>query len=167
MQDIQKLGDRQYKALVGLNKKDFNELTVVFSECEQQVIAKHYQEFEAFYDRKPSPGGRPNFKTPSQKLFLVLFYLKTYPSFDVLGFTFNCSGKTAHENVYKFLPILEAALHKLKVLPKRTFESVDEFIEFAKAHKDIIIDATERLHHRKKNQQEQKKYFNGKKKHIR
>jgi len=54
------------------------------------------------------------------------------------------------------LPILEAALHKLKVLPKRTFESVDEFIEFAKAHKDIIIDATERLHHRKKNQQEQK-----------
>lgn len=165
VQDIHKLGDRQYKALVGVSKKDFNELTVVFSECEQQAIAKHYEEFEAFYDRKPSPGGTPKFKTPSQKLFLVLYYLKTYPSsFDVLGFTFNCSGKTAHENLYKFLPILKTALDKLKVLPKRTFESVDEFIEFTKSHPDIIIDATERLHHRKKDQQEQKKYFNGKKK---
>lgn len=166
VQDIHKLGDRQYKALVGLNKKDFNELTVVFSECEQRAIAKYYQEFESFYDRKPSPGGTPKFKTPSQKLFLVLFYLKTYPSFDVLGFTFNCSGKTAHENLYKFLPILEAALGELKVLPKRTFNSVDEFIEFTKFNQDIIIDATERIHHRKKNQQEQKKYFNGKKKPI-
>jgi len=165
-QNIQQLGDRQYKALVGLSKEKFNELAVFFSECQQDATAKHYQEFEAFYDRKPSPGGTPKFETPSERLFLVLYYLKSYPSFDVLGFTFNCSGKTAHENVYKFMPILEAALAKLDVLPKREFESVDEFIEFTKSYKDIIADATERLHHRKKKYQEQEKYYNRKKKHI-
>jgi len=44
--------------------------------------------------------------------------------------------------------MLEAALDKLKVLLKRTFGSVDEFIKFTKAHQDIVIDAAERLHHR-------------------
>ncbi|MFT6707820.1 MAG: hypothetical protein ACJATF_002675, partial [Flavobacteriales bacterium] len=67
---------------------------------------------------------------------------------------------------YKFLPILEDALETLDVLPKRKFDSVKEFIEFTKNHKDILIDATERIHHRKKDYEEQKAFYNGKKKHI-
>lgn len=163
---IQKLGDRQYRALVGMSKKDFNKLTVVFSECRQEALAKHYEEFEAYYNRKPSPGGIPAFKTPSEQLFMVLYYLKTYPTFDDLGFTFDCSRKTANENFNKFAPILEAALAKLDVLPKRTFEDAEEFIDFLRDHEEILVDATERLHHRKKNNQEQKKYYNKKKRHI-
>lgn len=163
-QNIHKLTDRQYKATIGVSKKDFQQLVVVFSECEQTLKAQYYQEYEAFYDRKPTTGGSPFFKTPSEKLFLLLFYLKTYPSFDVLAFTFGCSRNAAHENVYKFLPILESTLEYLDVLPKRQFDSVEEFIEFTKTHKDILVDATERIHHRKKEQEEQEKYFNGKKK---
>lgn len=165
-QNIQQLKDRQFRALTGLDKKGFNSLAASFSETALEIQAEYYQEFEAFYDRKPSTGGCPKFKLPSQKLFLTLFYLKSYPTFDVLGFTFNCSGKTAHDNLYKFLPILERTLEKLCVLPKRSFETVEEFIAFTKAHKDLLIDATERLHHRKKNQEEQRKYYNNKKKHI-
>ena len=164
LQNIHSLSDRQYRATIGLGKKDFQKLTAEFSECEQEIKNRHYEEFEAFYGRKPSNGGKPVFKLPSEKLFLVLFYLKTYPSFDVLGFTFGCSGKTARENVYKFLPILEYCLARLDVLPKRSFKSVEEFIDFTKSHEDILIDATERLHHRKQEQDEQRKYYNGKKK---
>lgn len=164
VQDIYKLNDRQYKSLTGLSKKDFQQLAVIFSECEQKAKNEYYEQFVAFYDRKPSAGGSPIFKTPSEKLFFCLFYLKNYPTFDVLGFTFGCSNKTAHENLHKFLPHLKAALNELNVLPKREFESVEEFIEFTKKYKDIIIDVTERLHHRKKNYDEQKKYYNGKKK---
>jgi len=163
-QNIHQLSDRLYKATIGVSKKDFQQLAVVFSKCEQEIKNQYYEEYEAFYDRKPSAGGSPFFKTPSEKLFLVLFYLKTYPSFDVLGFTFGCSRNAAHENVYKFLPILESTLDCLDVLPKREFESVEEFIEFTRIHKDILADATERVHHRKKEQEEQKKYYNGKKK---
>ena len=117
-------------------------------------------------DSKPSSGGNPTFKLPSEKLFFTLFYLKTYPTFDVLGFTFNCSGKTAHDNLYNFLPVLQIALAKLDCLPKRKFDTVEEFIEFSKNEKKLIFDATERLHHRKKDNEEQKKYYNGKKKHT-
>lgn len=166
MQNIHKLQDRQYKALIGLDKKRFNQLAVVFSECDLEIKAKHYEEFVDFYDRKPSSGGSPIFKLPSEKLFLTLFYLKTYPTFDVLGFIFNCSGKTAHENLYNFLPILLMALAKLDCLPKRDFDSVEDFINFTKTEKDLIFDATERIHHRKKDYEEQKKYYNGKKKPI-
>lgn len=164
LQDIHKLTERQYKATIGMGKKDFQRLTVEFSECDQEIKNQHYEDFEAYYDRKPSSGGSPAFKTPSEKLFLTLFYLKTYPTFDVLGFTFGCSEKTARTNFYKFAPILEAALVRLDVLPKRSFESVEEFIAFTKSHENLLIDATERLHHRKQEQAEQKKYFNGKKK---
>jgi hypothetical protein len=165
-QKIHSLSERQYRALIGLGKKDFNELTVVFSECDQKQKLKYYNDFIERYDRKPTAGGNPTFKTPSEKLFFTLFYLKTYPTFDVFGFVFNCSAKTANENLYKFLPILEDALETLDVLPKRKFDSVKEFIEFTKNHKDILIDATERIHHRKKDYEEQKAFYNGKKKHI-
>ena len=165
-QKIHSLSDRQYRALIGMNRKDFNALTVIFSECDQKQKNQAYEDFVKKYDRKPTRGGSPTFKTPSEQLFFTLYYLKTYPTFDVLGFTFNCSGKTAHENLYKFLPILENALEILHVLPKREFDSAKEFIDFIKGEKDILIDATERIHHRKKDNETQKKFYNGKKKPI-
>lgn len=166
IQRIHNLSEREYRAIIGIGKKKFQELTVVFSECEQVLKNQAYERFVEQYDRKPTAGGSPKFKTPSEKLFFTLYYLKTYPTFDVLGFVFNCKGKTAHENLYKFLPILELALATLGVLPKRKFDSVDQLLGFIKENEDLLIDATERIHHRKKGYDEQKKYYNGKKKRI-
>lgn len=163
---IHSLTDRKFRSLTGLNKKDFKELTLVFSECEQEKNVAYHEAFFERTGRKLNGGGNPTFRTPTEKLFLILFYLKTYPTFDVLGFTFNCSGKTAHENLYKFLPVLEQALNRLKVLPKRNFDTVEEFVEYVQEHKNILIDATERIHHRKRDYQQQKAFYNGKKKHI-
>jgi len=165
-QKIHNLTHREYRALIGISKKDFQHLTAIFSECEQRLKNQAYEEFQEKYGRKPTAGGSPKFKTPSEKLFFILYYLKTYPTFDVLGFVFNCKGKTAHENLYTFLPILELALQELKVLPKRKFDTVNEFLDFTKENKDLLIDATERLHHRKQDNEIQKKFYNGKKKDI-
>jgi hypothetical protein len=164
IQDIRNFTDRQFKALIGLSKQQFSHLSADFTACEQIIKEQHYNDYREFYDRNPTNGGNPILKTPSERLFFILFYLKTYPTFDVLGFVFNCSGATAHQNVYKLLPILEKTLEILKVLPKREFKSVDEFIVFTKEHKDLLIDATERIHHRKKDNQMQKQYYNGKQK---
>lgn len=163
-QKIHKLSDREYRAIIGLNKKDFRQLTAVFSECEQAMKNQAYENFVQKYDRKPATGGKPKFTTPSEKLFFTLYYLKSYPTFDVLGFVFDCKGKTAHENLYKFLPILESALDSLNVLPKREFDSVEQFLDFVKESEHLLIDATERIHHRKKDYEEQKQFYNGKKK---
>lgn len=166
-QNIDKLNDRQFKALIGLNKERFNQLTLVFAEANLEIKKEYYQKFSEYYNRKPSAGGKPIFKLPAEKLFFILYYLKNYPTFDILGFSFNCSGKTAHQNLYKFLPILIMALDKLNCLPKRCFDSVEQFVAFTKEKEDLIIDATERIHHRKKDKMEQKEYYNGKKKHTR
>lgn len=165
-QKIHNLSDREYRAVIGMSKNNFRKLTALFSECEQKLKNQAYEDFVAYFGRKPTGGGTPKFKTPSEKLFFTLYYLKTYPTFDVLGFVFNCKGKTAHENLYKFLPILELVLDSLNVLPKRKFDSVDEFLNFVKENEDLLIDATERIHHRKKDYEEQKQYYNGKKKPI-
>jgi hypothetical protein len=37
--------------------------------------------------------------TPETQLFFVLYYLKTYPTFDVLGFHFDLSAGHAHDYV--------------------------------------------------------------------
>jgi len=163
-QKIADYSERQYRSLTGLSKEKFEELLPIFKECEEKMKEQHYQIYEQNYERKPSAGGSPIFKKSEEQLFFTLFYLKTYPTFDVLGFTFGCSGKTAHQNLYKFLPVLELALESLDCLPKRSFESVEEFIEFMSKHQDLLIDATERLHHRKKDQEEQKKYYTKKSK---
>ena len=163
---IHKLNDRKFRALTGLTKKNFLELTVVFSACSQAIDEEYRTAFFETTGRKLNGGGSPIFKTPTEKLFFVLYYLKTYPTFENLGFIFGCSNKTAHENLYKFLPILERALEELKVLPKRSFETVDEFIEYIKKNEDLLIDATERIHHRKSDYEAQKELYNGKKKLI-
>ena len=56
------------------------------------------------------------------KLFFILFYLKTYPTFDVLGGLFDLSPAKAQENVVKLLPMLKHAEKNLRVLPHRHFK---------------------------------------------
>lgn len=163
---VHKLNDRKFRSLVGLAKKDFLELTVVFSACYQAKQEEYRTAFFKATGRILNGGGSPLLKTPTEKLFFVLYYLKTYPTFENLGFIFGCSNKTAHENLYKHLPILEEALRQLNVLPKRGFDTADEFIEYIKSNEDLLIDATERIHHRKSDYEAQKALYNGKKKHI-
>ena len=163
LQKIDKLSDREYRSVTGIKKDDFLKLAKVFEEVEQEIKEVKARDYQAIHGKTmPQSGGKPVFVTAQEKLFFLLFYLKTYPTYDATGFTFGCSGKTIHENLNKLLPILEKVLEKLQVLPKRNFKSPQEFIDFTKDHDNILIDATDRLYHRKKDKDEQKKYYNGK-----
>ena len=42
------------------------------------------------------------------------------------------------------IDILKNALEKIAVLPKRTFETPQEFKEYFEQHKTLILDATEK-----------------------
>ena len=41
----------------------------------------------------------------ADKLLFVLYYYKTYPTFDVLGTQFELVRSKAHENLHKLSPI--------------------------------------------------------------
>ena len=61
-------------------------------------------------------GGRdPVLDTPEKQLFFTLFYLKTYPTFDVLGFHFGLSADHARDYLVFFLRVLN-----LRGCPKTT-----------------------------------------------
>ena len=112
------------KALTGLSMPEFTELVPAF---EREL--QHYAVTKPNRQRKVGGGQKGHLKTPEAKLFFILFYLKTYPTFDVLGFFSNKSRNRAWEAANLYLLLLERALSKKIVLPKRKINSVEEFLE--------------------------------------
>src|SRR6266567_7147736 len=88
--------DRMCKGLTGLTVVEFNNLVADFS--------WNYQEYEA--KRKPRRirklgAGRPsNINTVEEKLFYILWYMKTYPTFDAASFVVGFSRSNACEWVH-------------------------------------------------------------------
>ena len=99
----------------------------------------------------------------NDKLVFLLYYLKVYPTFDVLGAQFGMSRSKACENVHALRPILYKALQNLGVMPYREFKTVAEFRVACAWIDDLLIDATERPHSRPANDAKQKDLYSGKK----
>jgi hypothetical protein len=154
--------DRIVKSLIGISKDRFNQLLVVFKMVSLTMQQERYENGEI--KRIQSGGNKSCIDTYEKQLFFVLYYLKTYETFDVLGFHFGCSGGNAHEHIKRLLPILERSLKVLNVLPERPPESVDDFIKLIEKYKDIIIDGVESACVRPQEETKQKARYSGKKK---
>jgi hypothetical protein len=92
--------DRQMKALTGLSQEQFDYLLPFFRTIYESTQQKTY---EAGVDagtrrRKPGGGSKGKLSTMAEKLQFVLYYYKTYPTFDVLGTQFAMARSKAHEN---------------------------------------------------------------------
>ncbi|BBA35302.1 uncharacterized protein sS8_3364 [Methylocaldum marinum] len=96
-----------------------------------------------------------------------MYYLKTYPTFDVLGFHFGFSGGHAHAHIDRLLPVLVRALTSLNVMPERTLTTPEEFSQLIDQYKNIAIDGVEVACVRPQDETEQEKHYSGKKKDIR
>ena len=99
----------------------------------------------------------------SDKLQFVLYYYKTYPTFDVLGTQFNLARSKAHTNLYQLSPILQETLVRLGMMPAREFKTVEEMMHALKGIDQIIIDATERTYRRPQDAEQQEAHYSGKK----
>ena len=84
---LQSRDERQMKALTGLSQAQFDYLLSVFSDIYQATQQKTYKEGVESGTRRRQPGGGSKGKLPTmaEKLLFVLYYYKTYPTFDVLG----------------------------------------------------------------------------------
>ncbi|BAU64137.1 transposase, IS4 family protein [Stanieria sp. NIES-3757] len=153
--------DRLLRALTGLNRKAFGELSQGFEIIlNQEAIAKSQKH------RKRAVGGgrKARLQRVEEKLFFILFYFKCYPTFDVAGVLFDLHRSRAHRWMLRLQPLLEKVLGKKMVLPKRKLESIDEFIVRFPYAKEVMIDGTERPIQRPKDQEKQKSHYSGKKK---
>ena len=149
---------RVMRALLGMNRREFVALREVFAlALQRQVLSKERQ-------RAPGGGARGVLDDVDKKLFFVLFYLKVYPTFDVLGALFGKPRGRSCEAIHAWLPALEAALGRKCVLPQRRIGSVEEFRQRFPQVKDVMLDGAERPMQRPKSARRNRRHYSGKKK---
>jgi len=146
-------------ALTGVGFEEFNDLLPTFEKALIDIVMQRKDR-----ERKPGGGQKGHLKTSADKLFFVLFYIKTYPTFDVLAFWSNKSRGRSCEAVHLYLRALKKALGREIVLPERKIRTVEEFLEKFPEVKDVFFDGTERRIQRPKDKKRQNKLYSGKKK---
>lgn len=152
--------DRMCKATTGLKVDEFNALVEDFF--------INYTEFEAKRkkkrQRKLGAGRGSKIETIEEKLFYVLWYMKTYPTFDVASFYVGFHRSNACEWVHTLLPILEQTMQRKFVLPQRKISDPDEFLRLFPETAEVFVDGVERLRQRPKKKKSATKTYSGKKK---
>ena len=120
---------RSYSASTGLTPSEFDELAKDF--CQLYQVAEH---------KFPENFGRPTaFSDGRELLFLLLYYKKMYPTFDVLALNFGISNATAHLYIQIAKALLKTVLAKRKLLPKRVFKDEQEFEKFSKILMNYLL----------------------------
>lgn len=154
--------DRQLKAVIGMGKDEFYTLLPSFTEAWHVELKVQTPQRV----RRIGGGKKGALKTMEDKLFAVLLYLKTYPTFDVLGFLTDRERTRACRSTHFLLSVLKRTLGKNIVLPERKITSVKEFFEKFPEAKDVFLDGTERPVQRPKDSKKRKKLYSGKKKRF-
>jgi hypothetical protein len=103
-------------------------------------------------------------KEPKQKLFFILHYLKTYPTFEAIAVQYDSFKQRAHIWFKETMPSFLETLDRLNVLPERKGSSRGDLIGLFDGVKDIFIDATERAINRPQKYKSQRKHYSGKQK---
>lgn len=141
--------DRACRAIIGMNKKEFEGLSVEFERVEKEG--------------KVSEAGRPHtLETIEEKLFFILLYTKCYPTHDVMAWLFGVDKSQSSRWTSKYLKILEKVLGRKQALPKRRIKDPAEFLRLFPSVKDVFIDVTERKIQRPKDKGKKKDCYSGK-----
>lgn len=153
--------DRQWKAGTGLSEQQFLKLAKIYGETYEQIFGV------TIIERQGNSTSESTFKTYEDMLFFLLFSIKSGLTYDLLGLTFGLNGANAYQNQALGLRVLRAALERGGHMPKRLYESVEEFKEHWAEESEILMDVTEQRRQRPGNQQDQKDNYSGKKKPTR
>jgi hypothetical protein len=153
--------DRKIKSVIGMSLSKFKILLRAFSAAYDAVQLERCQ--QGVIKRVSSGGPKGNLDSSEKKLFFILYYLKAYPTFDLLGFHFGFSSGHAHNHVENLLPVLLRSLSDLGVLPERSPGTPEEFAQLVGKYGDIIIDGMECACVRPQDEELQKARFSGKK----
>ena len=142
------------RAMTSLNRDEFEELCKVFGEV--------WDEKTGQTEKDPSQGGRrPILQSHEDRLFFILFYLKTYPLQEVLAHLFGMSQGQANFLVYQLSEILRETLQQTGYLPARIPEEMIQNLA-DEGPQDLGIDGTERRIERPKDSVRQRQFYSGK-----
>jgi len=143
-----------------MTREEFEVLLPVFTES----LMSYRKKLKPHRQRKIGGGRKGDLPTMEDKLAFVLMYLKIYPTYDVMGFLTDRQRTKCCDSIQQLLPVLEMALGRKLVLPKRKITSVEEFFRRFPEAKDVFLDGTERRVEKPKNLKKRNKLYSGKKK---
>lgn len=141
------------KAMTSLTVEEFDALCQSFE-----------QVWEKEANKDPSKGGRPaRLSTAEDQLLFILFYFKTYPLQEVIGYLFGMSQSQANEWIHRLTQVLYKALEQNDYLPPRSAKGLLALLK-REDEQALAIDASERRRERPQEAAKQKRYYSGKKK---
>jgi hypothetical protein len=157
--------ERQMKALTGLSQAHFDSLLPVFRDLYRATPPHTYEEGSQSGTRRRRPGGgsKGKLRTLVEKLQFVLYYYKTYPTFDVLGTQLAMARSKAHANLHKLSPMLYDTLVQLELMPSRELRTPEALKAALQGMDRLLIEATERAYHRPHDEAKQREHDSGQK----
>ena len=157
---IQKYPQRT-KGILGINNSQFQQL-LAQAELKQ---TQQQAERERQKVRVNAPGGgRKPLLSVAEQVCLCLFYLRHYPTFEILGLQFGISKTEANDTVHDWLKILRVLLPASLLEAVAPDSSDDERVQQELRQFQLIVDRFEQARERPGDNEEQRSYFSGKKK---
>jgi hypothetical protein len=150
---------RTIQAMLGTSKEEFERLLPQFEQVLRETKLSNPNRI-----RKLGQGIKGKLPNTAHKLFFVLFYLKAYPTFDVLGCFFDKGRSRSCEAIHLYTAVLKKVLGRELVLPERKVHSIEELFERFPEIKDVLVDGVERKVQRPVGKKRQNKLYSGKKK---
>jgi Zn-finger nucleic acid-binding protein len=145
-------------ALTGLSTSEFEILLTSF----EQVLYEHFASKER---KRKVGGGRIGALIGARdRLFYILFYAKVYPTYDLASFIFGVDRSRCFHWTKDFMQLVEKALGRNIVMPKRKVTSIEELLEVCPEARDLFIDGVERRTQRPSKSKARTKRYSGKKK---
>lgn len=147
---------RVFQQLTGMKPEEFDKLLPAFEAA--------YEEDERQRGKTGSPAGRKAvLLTHADKLFFVLFYLRHYPTQEVLGFLFGIGQVQANHWIHRLAPVIKKALGDEHQLPGRVAADVKRLME-ACPELVFILDGADRPIRRPQDGERRRNDYTGKKK---
>jgi len=103
--------ERQSKAVIWMTKGQFEVLLATF-EVYDWVNEKKRREWKRWYW-----GKNPILIDAKTRLFFLLQYIKTYPTYDVIWALWNTKKTTVSDRIRKYLWVLFETLYKMWLIP--------------------------------------------------
>jgi hypothetical protein len=149
--------DRQWAAVTGFTRAQFEKLLVLFTQSYFELFGQTVAQRQAQIEVTPS------LASEEELLLFTLFSLKAGLTYDALGFVSGMDASNAKRNQQLGLQILERTLSVAQCLPRREFKDAAEFAAYLQNESTVLIDGLEQRMQRPDDDEVQGDFYSGKK----
>ena len=150
-----------FQGVTGIKYSQFQELLTKFS-----PVLRHHEQLWLKQPRLRLPGGgrKPTFKSDVERLFFILFYYKTYPTFRFASALFGIDKRNVQIWARRLESVLVATIGYELTLHTTRVRNFDHWFQICPRLQEFIVDCSERLIRRPKDKADWQFYYSGKKK---